>query len=120
MAKKTVQEVKLTQAILKMLADDPVLQKFVETKYATAKDRLMHKFRRRKRIEAMVETYKMLLQGGSFVVPGKMVSERCTPLTTYIEVDAQTIMSVICGIIERAPGKLGVKKRPPEKKYTHS
>lgn len=117
---KTRQEIKLAQAIYKMLENDPVLQKFRETKYTTLKQKISHNLRRKKRIDAMVEVYKMLLQGGSFILPGQIVSERCTPLTTYIKVDAQTIMSVICGVIDRAPGYIKKKIAPPKKKFTHS
>ena len=120
MAKKTEQEISLTKLVNSMLENDLETQRFRDD-YYKGKEKIKHALRRKKRIEAMVEVFKMLLQGNEFVLPGTVVSERCTPLTTYISVDAMTIMSAICGQVDRATGWKPKKTKPEEKKhYTHS
>ena len=116
---KTEQELALEKLITQWLANDPELQKFKKNHYKGF-EKVKHALIRKKRIDAMVLVFKMLLAGGSFIIPGEIVAERCTPRTTYIKVDATTIMAIICGQIDRVPGFKPPAVKPEKKKYTHS
>ena len=119
---KTEQEIALTKVIENWLDNDKEMQKFRKIAYPTKRDRIVHALRRKKRIQAFVEVFKMLLAGGEYHIPGKIIHERSTIDTTYISVDATSMMAIICGQIDRAVGYKPKSTKPekPEPNWTHS
>jgi len=119
---KTEQEIALTKVITNWIDNDEEMIKFRAIAYPTKRDKIVHALRRRKRIQAFVEVFKMLLAGGEYHICGKIIPERTTIETTWIKVDATSMMAIICGQIDRAVG-YKPKATKPEKEqpnYTHS
>lgn len=119
---KTEQEKALTKVIENWLDKDEEMQRFRAIAYPTKKDRIVHALRRRKRIKSFVDVFIMVLAGGEYHIPGKIIPERTTIETTWIKVDASSIMAIICGQIDKAVGYEPKTTKPEikEKEYTHS
>ena len=82
---KTEQEIALTKVIENWLDNDKEMQKFREIAYPTRRMKIVHALRRKKRIQAFVSVFKMLLAGGEYHIPGKIIPERTTIDTTWIK-----------------------------------
>lgn len=119
---KTEQDIALAKVIENWLDNDEEMQRFREITYPTKREKIVHALRRRKRIQAFVEVFKMLLLGGEYHIPGKIIPERTTIETTWIKVDASSMMAIICGQIDRAVGykPKAIKPEMEDKEYTHS
>ena len=122
MPKLTEWEQKLFDMITNWLDNDEEVQRFKKIAYPTKKQQRVHTVRRKRRTLAFVEVFKMLLAGGTYHMFGKIVHEKSDVEITTIEVDATSIMAVICGQIDKALGYKPDDKTPPkeEKHYTHS
>ena len=119
---KTEQEKALTKVVTEWIDNDEEMQKFRKIAYPTKRDRIVHALRRKKRIQAFVEVFKMVLAGGEYQIFGKIIHERSSIETTCISVDATSLMAIICGQIDRAVGykPKSVKPDKPEEYFTHS
>ena len=118
----TDQEKALTKVIENWLDNDEEMKKFREIAYPTRRDKIVHALRRKKRIQAFVQVFKMVLAGGEYHIPGKIIPERTDINTTWIKVDASSMMAIICGQIDKAVGYKPKSTKPekPDTEWTHS